>query len=188
MWHAADVIVAAQQSLLALCGKLGLAFPSQAWLMVSIQEQRLYRVSATGEALSSYPISSAKKGVGNLQGSLQTPLGLHCIADKIGDGCAPRTVFKGRQPSGEMAELELQARATGEDCITSRILWLQGLEPGVNQGAEVDSYQRYIYIHGTHEEGLIGQPASIGCIRMCNKDVIELYQHTDKGSWVYILE
>ncbi len=188
MLRAADVIVAAEKGLLQLCDKLGLSLPGETWLVISIQKQRLYRVSSTGEELSSYAISSAIKGVGNLQGSLQTPLGLHSIAEKIGGGCAAGEIFKGRQSTGEIAKTELQARTTGVDCITSRILWLQGLEPGVNQGEDVDSYQRYIYIHGTHEEGLIGQPASIGCIRMYNEDVIELYQHIDKGSWVYILE
>lgn len=182
------MLVAAQSSLLQLSNKLGLSLPKQAWLLVSIRQQHLYVLSAEGRELYGYPISSAKKGTGNFQGSLQTPLGLHCIAEKVGSDCAPGTVFKGRQSTGEIAETELQPRATGVDCITSRILWLQGLEPAFNQGGEVDSYQRYIYIHGTHEEGLIGQPASIGCIRMRNEDVIELYECVKEGSWVYIVE
>lgn len=182
------MLAAAQSSLLQLSNELGLLPPEQAWLLISIGQQRLYVLSAEGKELASYPVSSARKGTGNVQGSLQTPLGLHCIAEKVGSDCAPRTVFKGRQPTGEIAETELQPRATGVDCITSRILWLQGLEPGINQGGEVDSYQRYIYIHGTHEEGLIGQPASIGCIRMRNEDVIELYEHVEEGNWVYIVE
>lgn len=181
-------IEAAQQELSSLCMALGLTQPHQPWILISVAEQCLYLVDADGQALFCYRISSAKKGVGNQQGSLQTPLGLHCIAEKIGDGCVAGEVFKGRQSIAEYAVIEKRPISTGSDCITSRILWLQGLHPDVNQGGEVDSYQRYIYIHGTHEEGLIGQPASIGCIRMCNQDVIDLYAQVDKGSWVYILE
>lgn len=181
-------IDAAQQALGRYCAELSLVQPPQAWLLVSIAKQSLYLVSFDGAVLATYPISSASKGAGNQQGSLQTPLGLHCVAEKIGDGCALGEVFKGRKSTAECAAIETNPHTTGLDCITSRILWLQGLEPGVNQGGEVDSYQRYIYIHGTHEEGLIGQPASIGCVRMRNQDVIDLYAQVEEGSWVYILE
>jgi len=179
---------AAQQGLLKLCSELSLVQPPQPWILVSVTGQCLYLLAVDGAVLASYSISSAKKGVGSQQGSLQTPLGLHCIAEKFGDGCAAAEIFKGRQSIAECAVIEARPRTTGLDCITSRILWLQGLQPGINQGGEVDSYQRYIYIHGTHEEGLIGQPASIGCIRMCNHDVIDLYAKVAEGCWVYILE
>lgn len=188
MDQAAAYIKAAQQGLSQLCSELALAQPTQSWLLVSVAKQSLYLISSEGGVLAHYPISSAKKGVGNQQGSLKTPLGLHYVAEKMGDGCASGTVFQRRQSIGECAVIESQPLSTGLDCITSRILWLQGLEPGVNSEGEVDSYQRYIYIHGTHEEGLIGQPASIGCIRMRNEDVIELYGQVDAGTWVYILE
>ena len=177
-----------QQRLSQLCIELSLVQPKQPWILLSIAEQYLYLLAIDGEVLFRTSISSAKKGVGNQQGSLQTPLGLHCIAEKIGDGCVLGEIFKGRESITERAVIEIEPRSTGLDCITSRILWLQGLELGFNKSGEVDSYQRYIYIHGTHEEGLIGQPASIGCIRMRNQDVIELYAEVQKGSWVYILE
>ena len=183
-----EYVKAAQQGLLKLCSELSLVPPSQPWVLVSIAGQRMYLLAEDGGVLLSYAISSAKAGTGNQQGSLQTPLGLHCVAEKVGDGCSSGEIFMGRQSIAECAVIEARPQATGLDCITSRILWLQGLQPGINQGGDVDSYQRYIYIHGTHEEGLIGQPASIGCIRMRNHDVIDLYAKIDKGSWVYILE
>lgn len=186
--QAAAHIRAAQQGLSTLCAELGLTQPNKPWVLVHVAEQRLQLLTIDGEVLKNYRISSAKKGVGNRQNSLQTPLGLHAIAEKIGDGCAEGEIFKGRKSTAECAVIETRPRSTGSDCITSRILWLQGLQPGMNKGGDVDSYQRYIYIHGTHEEGLVGQPASIGCIRMRNQDVIELYAQVDESSWVYILE
>jgi hypothetical protein len=95
-------------------------------------------------------------------------------------------IFRGRIPTGEIAELELANVETGMDLITSRILWLDGLESGVNRGEGIDTHDRYIYIHGTNEEGRIGQAVSHGCIRMNNQDVIELFEQVDKGTLVII--
>ncbi len=148
---------------------------SARWLWVDVAEQRLYLMQGE-ECLATYPVSTARLGTGNQQHSEQTPTGLHCIAEKIGQGSAPGTRFEARQDTGECVPVEPAAISTGRDCITSRILWLRGLQPG----------QRYIYIHGTHEEGLLGQPASIGCVRMANRDVIELFEQVNEGDWVYI--
>ena len=152
---------------------------------VSEQEIRLYE---QGDFTVSYPVSTAEKGVGNKNNSYQTPLGLHYIRNKIGAGAARLSIFDSRSNTGKIATLETRPRHTGEDLVTSRILWLSGLEPGINQGQGVDSYRRYIYIHGTQEEGLIGQPASHGCIRMRNADVMDLFKRMPERSLVWIIE
>jgi len=105
------------------------------------------------------------------------------IAQKIGDGAPLNTIFKSRKNTGKIADIDQQS---DEDYVTSRILWLKGLEPGHNAGPGVDSFARYIYIHGTHEENLIGQPASHGCIRMRNQDVLELFERVQEGTEVLI--
>lgn len=156
-------------------------------LLVKIDEQHLYLLQED-RVLHVYPVSTSRYGIGNKKGSYQTPLGVHNIAEKIGEGCQPGEIIKARVPTGKLAEICTDVRETGQDLITSRVLWLRGLEPGVNAGGEVDSYSRYIYIHGTAEEGLIGRPASIGCIRMKNTDVIDLYDRVAVGTPVVILE
>jgi lipoprotein-anchoring transpeptidase ErfK/SrfK len=153
--------------------------PKVSQLLVSIGEQQLYVQDEQRNILRQYPVSTSKYGTGNHDGSFQTPLGKHCIREKIGDQAAVDEVFIGRQAQGRLAQLQANATALPEDIIMARILWLQGLEPGVNQGDDVDSYRRYIYIHGTSEEDSIGTPASHGCIRMRNRDVIELYDLVD---------
>lgn len=156
-----------------------------AWLLVNVAQQRLFMCQGE-QVLTSFPVSTARRGVGNLKDSYQTPHGWHRIAEKIGADCAPNEILKARQATGCMAEVVTQPISTAQDCITSRILWLSGLEVGVNQNGNVDSYERYIYIHGTHEEGLIGQPASIGCVRMNNADIIELFEQVPEGTLVFI--
>ena len=131
-------------------------------------------------------MSSSHYGVGSAHGSLRTPLGKHAIAEKIGAGAPPGTVFKGRQPSSARLLVADWSSPHGEDMILSRILWLQGLQTGINSGSGVDSKERYIYIHGTHQEHLIGHPASIGCIRMRNSEVIELFDAVRVGTGVWI--
>lgn len=156
-------------------------------LLVDIRSQRLLLVEK-GKIAREYPVSTSRYGIGSQQGSNKTPTGAHRIARKIGSGAAPLTIFKGRKNTGRIAAVESRPRSTGDDFVTTRILWLKGLEPGQNLGDGVDSYNRYIYIHGTHEEGLIGQPASHGCIRMRNDDVIDLYDRVSRGAVVYISE
>ncbi len=161
------------------------------YIIVNIDQQRLYCMDQNDKKLYDYPVSTSKLGVGNLSGSFKTPLGEHSIAQKIGEGCAINEVFVGRQPIGVLQSLLDAKRSLPDDIISSRILWLQGEEPGLNKGdnnnAEIiDSYQRYIYIHGTSEERKIGQPASHGCVRMCNKDIIELFDLVEEGCKVFI--
>jgi len=156
-------------------------------VVVNIGTQKLdfYR---DGKRLAEYPISSAERGTGNRDGSYQTPLGMHYLRDKIGAESPSGMIFKGRVETGKIAKIESRPLHTGEDLITTRILWLSGLEPGVNVGTGVDSYRRLIYIHGTHEEGLIGQPASHGCVRMNNQDVVELFNQLPEKALVLIQE
>jgi hypothetical protein len=156
-------------------------------VVVRIDQQRLYLWEA-GRVSAVYPVSTAARGVGNREGSLQTPLGLHRVAHKIGEGAALGTIFRGRIATGEIAPILSAPEATSHcDHVTSRILWLEGLEPGHNQGGTVDSFARYIYIHGTAEEGRIGTPASHGCVRMRNQDVIDLFARVPVHTPVVIL-
>ncbi len=154
-------------------------------IVVDIARQQLTFYRA-GFAARSWPVSTATKGAGNREGSEQTPLGWHVVASRIGAGAPLGAIFEGRRDTGRVAEIEPRPVRTGKDQVTTRILWLAGLEPGVNAGPGVDSRRRYIYIHGTHEEGLIGQPASHGCVRMRNADVIELFDEAEVGTAVLI--
>ncbi len=115
-------------------------------------------------------------------------MGKHQIHSKFGENAELGAIFKGRINTGEIVEIILEERSKGNDFVTSRIMWLEGLDEGLNRGAGIDSYSRYIYIHGTDEEGLIGQKASHGCIRMKNADVIELFEHVEVGTIVNIHE
>jgi L,D-transpeptidase YbiS len=133
-----------------------------------------------------YRISTAKNGLGEQSGSYCTPRGRHRIAEKIGAGHPMYAVFKARVPTGEVWSRELAAENPGCDWILTRILWLEGMEEGRNKGGTVDSHSRYIYIHGTDEEHLIGQPISHGCIRMKNTDVMDLFDLVEVGTAVLI--
>ena len=129
-----------------------------------------------------YRCSTSKFGIGQVAGSNCTPLGLHRIAEKIGEGCPVGTVFEGRRAVGFTWEGRPQAP------ITTRILWLEGLEPGFNCGGNVDSHARYIYIHGTGDELTLGQPASHGCIHLAADDLVPLYDVLPVGTLVWISE
>ena len=157
----------------------------QPYVVVAIGAQRLYLMQ-DGRLLKAYPVSTSAFGPGNQEGSNQTPLGLHRIKQKIGDDAPAGMVFKSRKATGRVAEIISEPRDIPEDDVTTRIMWLDGLEPGANQGGKVDSYKRFIYIHGTPEEGLIGRPASHGCVRMYNNDVIDLYSKLPEGTLVFI--
>lgn len=157
-------------------------------LRICISEQMLYVLDELEEVVQKYAVSTSKYGIGNKQNSFQTPLGKHCLKQKIGEHAAMNEVFIGRESIGVLEELRAKYVTLPEDIITSRIMWLQGMEPGVNKGDDVDSYQRYIYIHGTDEEDKIGSPASHGCIRMRNHDVIDLFDQLDEGCDVFIEE
>ena len=161
---------------------------SEKYILVIPSKQILFLISK-GVAIFSYPVSTSKFGLGNENDSFKTPPGLHYIADKIGEDMPKMTIFKGRRTlvnNLTLADLDLPENidirnehfATHDDVITSRILWLKGHEDGVNKGDNIDSYSRYIYIHGTAHEDKIGTPDSHGCVRMNNDDVIELFDNT----------
>ena len=154
-------------------------------ILVDISEQRLYLKSGE-QTLVSYPISTSKYGEGSKENSFKTPLGNHIIKEKIGENAPINTIFISRINTKNVATIENKPKNTENDYVTSRIMWLEGQENGVNKGPGIDSYERYIYIHGTHEEGLIGVKASHGCIRMFNVDVIDLYDRIYNGTKVII--
>ncbi|WP_018970560.1 L,D-transpeptidase [Rubritalea marina] len=135
-------------------------------IFISVHKQRLRHYDERDELLGEYPISTAENGVGFEEGSYRTPIGRFQIAEMIGQGAAPMTIFKGRKPIGTHDP----AQPSSEDLITSRIIWLDGI-----QEMNANTKQRYIYIHGTNHESRIGQPCSMGCVRMLNQDIIELY-------------
>jgi lipoprotein-anchoring transpeptidase ErfK/SrfK len=156
-------------------------------LRVSLTEQRLDLID--GQAVvQSYSVSTSKHGAGEQAGSLKTPRGRHIVRAKIGDGQPLGSVFVGRRPTGEIHS-EALARATPDrDWVLSRILWLSGTEIGKNRLGSVDSMRRYIYIHGTPDSEPLGEPRSIGCIRMSNADVVELFDLVAVGTPVEITE
>ena len=126
--------------------------------------------------LKRYSVSTAKKGLGEKNGSFCTPRGRHIVRAKIGAGRPENTVFVRRRPTGEVWSRELHARFPGRDWMLTRLLWLSGCEPGRNRLGDVDTMRRYIYIHGSPETAEMGKPGSIGCIRMRNGDIMELFE------------
>lgn len=163
-------------------------YSSQQVILVDATTQELLLLEA-GQVVGRWVISTAEAGLGSRKGSNQTPLGVHRLAQKIGDDAPLGTVFKARQNTGRVAKiLTAPGARSGEDNVTTRVMWLDGLEPGLNKGGEVDSYQRYIYIHGTDEEGRLGAPASHGCIRMRNQDVADLYERVREDTLVVIAQ
>jgi len=159
----------------------------ESFIYVGVNRQKMYYFE-NGELIKEYDVSTSKHGAGEVAGSERTPTGLHIIKDKYGAGVPWGGVFKSRRFTGKIADIVTEEKDIEEDAITSRVFTLKGTEYGINKGGEVDSYQRRIYIHGTAEEGLIGQPASHGCIRMLNDDVIELFEIVKKGTPLIILD
>jgi len=157
-------------------------------IRISIARQELELVSERGVVLGRYPVSTARNGPGERQGSGCTPRGRLHVRLRIGAGCPLHTVFVGRRPTGEIWTPELARRHPHRDWILTRILWLTGDEPGFNRGGDCDTLRRFIYIHGTAEEKAIGRPVSQGCIRMRNRDVIDLFDRVTQGTPVTILE
>ena len=165
----------------------GLGLPSaEDCIVVSIDQQKLWHFQ--GQECRTYVVSTARAGRGCVQDSLQTPDGLHQVREKIGAGAVPGMVFKARQPTGKLAS----EWATPEDnLITSRILWLDGLEPGRNQGMDaqgrlVDTRRRFVYIHGTNQQDKLGQPNSHGCVLLSDRDVIQLFDLVPVGTPVLL--
>lgn len=165
------------------CLALGIK-PAERLLVVRIGTATLqfYR---RGALTAAYTISTSKRPPSNIKDSLGTPRGLHEIAERIGAGQPPGMVFKARVPTGRHFS-EIADAATQPNLITSRILWLRGLEPGVNRDGDVDTYARYVYIHGTNHEDRIGEPLSAGCVLMRNLDIVELYEQVRPGDQVLI--
>jgi L,D-transpeptidase YbiS len=126
--------------------------------------------------LKRYSVSTAKNGFGEKNGSFCTPRGRHIVRAKIGGAAPAGAVFVRRRPTGELWTPELHARYPGRDWILTRILWLSGCEPGKNRLGEVDTMRRYIYIHGSPDTAEMGRPGSIGCVRMRNADIVELFE------------
>ena len=155
-------------------------------LFVSIKKQKMYHLQ-NDSIIKEYIISSSAYGIGSKAGSNKTPIGLHRIAGKFGSRTPENGRMVGRIFYGDIAAIYTDNTKSKTDDVTSRIFWLDGMEKGKNKGKGIDSYLRYIYIHGTSEEGRLGKPASHGCIRMKNKAIIDLYKLIEVGTLVLIL-
>jgi len=154
-------------------------------IIIDIPTQRL-RLIEGDQTIMDVAISSAKNGAGEAPGSECTPRGSHIIRAKIGAGHLLNAVFIGRRPTGEIYSPELDAAQPGRDWVLSRILWLSGTEVGKNRLGGVDSMRRFIYIHGTPDSEPMGVPASHGCVRMRNDELIELFDRVEVGTKVVI--
>lgn len=135
-----------------------------------------------------YLVSTAVNGAGEREGSHCTPRGRHRIRARIGAGATIGAVFKGRRPTGEVYSKALAASHPRRDWILTRILWLCGCQPGINRFGAVDTMRRYIYIHGAPDNARMGYPGSIGCVRMRNADVVDLFDRVPAGTPVMIHE
>ena len=135
-----------------------------------------------------YSVSTAKNGPGEKNGSCCTPRGKHIVRAKIGAGQPVNAVFVRRRPTGEVWNAELDAKYPGRDWMLTRLLWLSGCEPGFNRLGDVDTMRRYIYIHGSPDRAEMGKPGSIGCIRMRNRDIVELFERVPPYTPVEIRE
>jgi lipoprotein-anchoring transpeptidase ErfK/SrfK len=171
---------AAIERVAGVCKELELAAP-KSFVFVDTNTQTLTYCKET-DATVVCGVSTSRFGLGNREGSYKTPRGLHRVAEKIGGEAAPWTVFSSRENTGVVWTEGMDE----ENQVLTRILRLQGLEPGVNAGTSIDSYERYIYIHGTNREDMIGIPFSHGCVCMKNDDIIMLYDMLEVGTYVYI--
>lgn len=157
-------------------------------IRISIPLQLLELYGSDHQLLRRYQVSTAKNGAGEQRGSYRTPRGRHLIRAKIGANQAENTVFVRRRPTGEVWTPELAANHPGRDWILTRILWLSGREPGFNRLGEVDTMRRYIYLHGSPDTAEMGCPGSIGCVRMRNRDIVELFDLVPPYTPVDIVE
>ena len=155
-------------------------------ILIDIPSQTLSLLGDDGACIRRYSVSTARNGAGEASGSFCTPRGRHIIRARIGAGAPIGAAFRGRRPTGEGWTPELAAANPGRDWSLTRILWLSGTEPGFNRLGEVDSMRRYIYIHGTPDTEPMGVPLSIGCVRMRNRDVAELFELVPAGTKVDI--
>ncbi len=157
-------------------------------ILINIAEQNLRLSDVAGKPLRTYEVSTAKNGAGERFGSFCTPRGRHVIRAKIGAGYPENAVLIGRRATGETYTPDLGARFPERDWMLTRILWLSGCEPGINRLGDVDTMRRYIYIHGCPDSVELGKPGSIGCIRMRNDDIVELFDLVSAGTQVNIVE
>jgi lipoprotein-anchoring transpeptidase ErfK/SrfK len=156
-------------------------------IIISIPAQILELLDERGRTVCSYPVSTGANGVGEENGSFCTPRGAHYIRAKIGKGLPDNTVFVKRRATGEIYAPELGQANAGRDWILTRILWLSGKEPGYNRLGSCDTMSRYVYIHGTPDNTVMGKPGSRGCVRMRNADIVELFELVSAGTPVEIL-
>ncbi len=154
---------------------------------VSIGEQRLRLFEGERIAMD-VAVCTAKNGPGERNGSECTPRGRHIIRAKVGAGCPENTVFRARRPTGEIYSPELRRQFPQRDWILTRILWLSGTEPGRNRLGDVDTMRRYVYIHGCPDDDPMGVPSSHGCVKMRNREVVELFERVPVGTTVIIRE
>jgi lipoprotein-anchoring transpeptidase ErfK/SrfK len=144
-------------------------------LRIDIPTQTLDLIADDGATIRRFTVSTAKNGPGEQRGSFRTPRGRHVIRARIGGNQPENTVFVRRRPTGEIWSTELAAANPERDWILTRILWLSGCESGFNRLGDVDTMRRYVYLHGSPDTVPMGEPGSIGCIRMRNADIVELY-------------
>jgi predicted GNAT family N-acyltransferase len=175
--------------------------PNSMRIRISLPQQTLELHDQRGTLLRRYSVSTAKNGAGEQNGSFCTPRGRHIVRAKVGTGQPPNAVFVRRRPTGEVWSPQLLAQFPDRDWILTRILWLSGKEPGRNRLGEVDTMRRYIYLHGSPDTVAMGTPGSIGCVRMKNGDIIELFDliplqtpvdivefGVEDGSWTELAE
>ena len=155
-------------------------------VLVDVERQRATLIE-DGKPAASWPVSTSAKGIGAAADSFRTPPGWHVIHRKIGESAAPGTVFSSREPTGAIWRGVTSDEPCGDDLILTRILTLDGAEPGVNRGLGCDSFGRYIYLHGTNQETLVGRATSHGCVRMTNADICDLFARVEEGDHVLIL-
>ena len=176
------------ESVTETCTRLGIKSAERLLAVdIATQTMRFYRGT---QLVKTYVISTSKRPPSNVKDSLGTPRGLHAIAERIGAGQPPGIVFKARVSTGRHFN-EIDGAADHPNLITSRILWLRGVEPGINEGVNaagesVDTHARYVYIHGTNHEDQLGTPQSAGCVLMRNLEIIELYENVRAGDFVWI--
>ena len=157
-------------------------------LRINLSSQTAVLTAENENEINRYSVSTAKLGAGELKGSFCTPRGRHIVRAKIGAGQPINTVFVGRRPTGEIYGAELAEKHPGRDWILTRILWLSGCEPGFNRLGDVDTMRRYIYMHGSPDNAVMGVPGSIGCIRMHNQVLLDLFERVMVGDEVLIVE
>jgi len=153
----------------------------------NVPRQSLRLTDTSGRVLMETRISTGRNGVGEMNGSEMTPRGWHQVRAKIGAGQPENTVFVARRPTGEIFNPAMRDTYPGRDWILTRILWLSGLEPGKNRLGQVDTMRRFIYIHGCPDEDPMGTPGSRGCIKMRNRELIELFDLVPAGTRVHIV-